>query len=243
MRTEPTSVLVADDEESMRFFLVKTLRRAGYSVTAVENGRQAVDRVVEDTYDVLLVDLKMPGMDGIAVLEAVREISPDAVVLIMTGHGSVENALEAMKRGAADYITKPFHRDAILLRIERSLERRRTVRENLKLRHLVKEADEAPRRRRVEPIAEDDHGVAGLLAEKTRDRGGPEVGPDRIPELREAARLLEWLYVDEALRRHGGNVSAAARQAGISRPNFHRKLRELGFDTENYRKRIRRDRE
>jgi DNA-binding NtrC family response regulator len=236
MKTEPMSILVADDEESMRFFLVKTLRRAGYAVTAVENGRQAVDRVVEETFDALLIDLKMPGMDGIAVLEAVREISPDAVVIIMTGHGSVENALEAMKRGAADYVTKPFHRDAILLRIERSLERRRTVRENLKLRHLVKESEAGKRRGRIAPMAADDHGIAGLLAEQIRARGGPETPGDRLPELREAGKLLEWLYVDEALRRHGGNVSAAARQAGISRPNFHRKLRELGFSTMDYRK-------
>ena len=69
-----------------------------------------------------------------------------------------------------------------------------------------------------------------------RARGGPDTPGDRLPELREAGKLLEWLYVDEALRRHGGNVSAAARQAGISRPNFHRKLRELGFATEDYRK-------
>lgn len=220
----------------MRFYLRKTLRRAGYAVTTVSDGRQAVDRVVDGSFDVLLLDLKMPELDGIAVLEAVKEISPDAVVVLMTGYGSVENALEAMKRGAADYITKPFHPEAILMCLERALERRRTVRENLKLRHLVKEAD--TRRPAHEALqGADERGIAGAIADEARRRGGPAPAPDRVPELRETVRLLEWLYVDEALRRNRGNVSAAARQAGISRPNFHRKLRELGFETERYRKR------
>lgn len=234
--SEEVSILVADDEESMRFFLRKTLRRAGYRVTAVSHGRAAVDKVVEGSYDVLLVDLKMPELDGIGVLEAVKEMSPDAVVILMTAYGSVENALEAMKRGAADYITKPFHTDAILLRVERALERRRTVRENLKLRHLVREAQgksggtggagahEAP-------------GIADRLVAEARGRGATDLPAGSPPALRETLRVLEWLYVDEALTRHHGNVSAAARDAGISRPNFHRKLRELGFETEAYRRR------
>jgi DNA-binding NtrC family response regulator len=233
---EPVSILVADDEESMRFFLAKTLGRAGYAVTAVAGGRDAVDRVVEETFDVLLVDLKMPGLDGIGVLEAVKEISPDSVVILMTGHGTVENALEAMKRGAADYVTKPFHTDAILMCVERALDRRRTVRENLKLRHLVRE-----RQARM-PHAEREgdtglRGIAESVTAEVRSRGGPAPPMDRPPRLKETLRAVEWLYVDEALTRHKGNVSAASREAGISRPNFHRKLRELGFDTEAYRRR------
>jgi DNA-binding NtrC family response regulator len=233
---EPVAVLVADDEESMRFFLKKTLTRAGYAVTAVADGRQAVDRVLAGSFDVLLLDLKMPELDGIAVLDAVKERSPDTVVILMTGYGSVENALEAMKRGAADYVTKPFHTDAILLCVERALERRRTVRENLKLRHLLDEAD-AHRPTEERAGAMDERGIAEALGDEVRRRGGPAPPPDHEPELREALRLAEWLYVDEALRRHHGNVSAAARQAGISRPNFHRKLRELGFESESYRRR------
>jgi DNA-binding NtrC family response regulator len=240
--TDPVSVLVADDEESMRFFLVKTLKRAGYRVTAANNGREAVDRVVEGSFDLLLVDLKMPEMDGIEVLEAVKKISSDTVVILMTGYGTVENALEAMKRGAADYVTKPFHTDAILMCVERALERRRTVRENLRLRHLVEETPSAatptPPTRTTPPVPSvDERRLAETLADTVRARGGPAPSPDRPPELRETVRLVEWLYVEEALRRHRGNVSAAAREAGISRPNFHRKLRELGFDPEAFRRR------
>jgi DNA-binding NtrC family response regulator len=233
--SDSISVLVADDEEAMRFFLAKTLGRAGYAVTAVDNGRQAVDRVVEGSFDVMLLDLKMPELDGIEVLDAVKEIAPDVVVILMTAYGSVENALEAMKRGAADYVTKPFHTEEILLCVERALERRRTVRENLKLRHLVRTSETRRTDPRL-PEPEDERGLAGAIVDEARARGAPAPAPDKIPELRETLRALEWLYVDEALRSHRGNVSAAARQAGISRPNFHRKLRELGFVPETYRK-------
>ena len=222
------AILVADDEESMRFFLKKTLRRAGFEVTAVEDGVAAVDAIERRPWSAILVDLKMPRLDGVGVLDAVRGRGIDVPVVLMTGYGSVSNALEAMKRGASDYVTKPFHADQIVETVRAAIARGRRPRSVL--------ADDEPRAEAATLAAPWAGGAIGVLLDEARGRGAMVPPPSRAPTLREAVRVLEWIYVDEALRRSHGNVTAAARDAGISRPSFHRKMRELDVDAETYRR-------
>ena len=108
-----TRILVADDEESMRWVLSKALKRKGFTVDLAQDGRQALAMIQENNYDLAILDIKMPGMSGLDLLSRIREIQSDLLVVIMTAEASMKNAVEAMKRGAYDYITKPFDLDVI----------------------------------------------------------------------------------------------------------------------------------
>jgi DNA-binding NtrC family response regulator len=132
-----TRVLVVDDEESVRFFILKGLRKEGYEAEAVASGRAAVDRLARAPFDIVLTDIVMPDVTGLDVLKAVHEMDKDAVVILMTAHGSVENAIDALRLGAFDYLTKPFELKEMLVRMERGLARRTVERENRKLRFFV----------------------------------------------------------------------------------------------------------
>ena len=112
-------ILVADDEESMRWVLSKALRKKGYSVDLAADGNQAMRMVREQPYDLAIVDIKMPGMTGLEFLDKARELRPDLLVVVMTAEASMKNAVEAMKRGAYDYITKPFDLEVIDAIIEK----------------------------------------------------------------------------------------------------------------------------
>ena len=130
-------ILVVDDEESLRFFITKGLRKAGYEVEAMADGRSAIERLSKMSYDVVLTDIVMPDVSGLDVLGAVHEMDKDSVVILMTGHGTVENAIDALRKGAFDYLTKPFELKELLVTIDRGLDRRAVERENRKLRFLV----------------------------------------------------------------------------------------------------------
>ncbi len=132
-----TRVLVVDDEESVRFFILKGLKKEGYEAEAVASGRAAVDRLARAPFDIVLTDIVMPDVTGLDVLKAVHEMDKDAVVILMTAHGSVENAIDALRLGAFDYLTKPFELKELLVRMERGLARRTVERENRKLRFFV----------------------------------------------------------------------------------------------------------
>ncbi len=114
-----TRILVADDEESMRWVLSKALKRKGFSVDLAIDGRQALAMVQDNSYDLAILDIKMPGMSGLDLLDKIREQKKDLLVVIMTAEASMKNAVEAMKRGAYDYITKPFDLDVIDAIIEK----------------------------------------------------------------------------------------------------------------------------
>ena len=106
-------ILVADDEESMRWVLSKALKRKGFNVDLAVDGRQALNMIQENCYDLAILDIKMPGITGLDLLDRIREMKSDLLVVIMTAEASMKNAVEAMKRGAYDYITKPFDLDVI----------------------------------------------------------------------------------------------------------------------------------
>ncbi len=127
-------VLVVDDEKSMRDLLSITLEKEGYDVLTAAGGEAAIEALRRDVTDAVITDLRMPKVDGLQVLRAAKEISPDVAVIVITAVASTETAVEAMKLGAYDYITKPFKLDEVSLIVRNALERKRLRDENLYLR-------------------------------------------------------------------------------------------------------------
>src|SRR5919106_6972657 len=134
-----TRVLVVDDERSMRELLSITLRQAGYDVTLADGGAAAIARLEREAFDLIITDLRMQDTDGMAVLRAARERAPGTAVVVVTAYASTETAVEAMRLGAYDYVTKPFKLDEIRVTLANALERKRLRDENRALkRQLVK---------------------------------------------------------------------------------------------------------
>jgi two-component system response regulator PilR (NtrC family) len=130
-------ILVVDDEQSMRDFLAIMLKKEGYDVVAAKSGHDAIKAVQSEIFDLVISDVKMSGMDGIEVLKAVKDTSPDTVVIMITAYASAETAVDAMKLGAYDYITKPFKVDEIKLIIQKALEKSHLRKENFLLRREI----------------------------------------------------------------------------------------------------------
>jgi DNA-binding NtrC family response regulator len=130
--TDKPSVLVVDDDESFRTLVADRLARTGHRVAAAPDGAQAVTLL--DGAEVALVDLLMPGMDGLTLLRKIRETHPDLAVIILTGHGTIDSAVEAMKAGAVDYLQKPCSLAEVELRVAQAVEKRRLQKENVQLR-------------------------------------------------------------------------------------------------------------
>lgn len=128
------SILVVEDKGSMQQMLEATLISEGYEVDIATNGLEGIEKASQKRYDLILTDLKLPGADGIKVLSEVKEADPEASVIVMTAFGTVETAVEAMKIGAFDFLTKPFDTDRLSLLIKRALENRRLMAENILLR-------------------------------------------------------------------------------------------------------------
>jgi len=127
-------ILVVDDEPLIRKFLVETLKRMGFIVQDAADGAQALRKVHAETFDLIFADIKMPNLGGMDLLRKVREVSPESVVVMMTAYATVENAVEAMKIGAFDYIIKPFSPDQIEMVTRRAAEHESLVEENRYLR-------------------------------------------------------------------------------------------------------------
>ena len=132
-------VLVADDDRAVRTALQVNLGKAGYDVTLVADAEQALEALRSSPFDVLLTDVKMPGLGGMELLAEARTHWPDVRVVVMTGFGSVRDAVAAMQAGAADYIIKPIERDELLLLLDRALATRAMQRELQQLRKEVED--------------------------------------------------------------------------------------------------------
>lgn len=127
-------ILIIDDELLIRNFLAETLRRKKFEVTAVENGQKAIALLKNSSFDMVISDMKLPDFTGIEILKKIKEVSPNTVVVIVTGFGSIENAVEAMRLGAFNYLIKPFSPDTIEAVIEKAQEHFHLVEENRYLR-------------------------------------------------------------------------------------------------------------
>jgi two-component system nitrogen regulation response regulator GlnG len=127
-------ILVADDEPAIRWLLDRLLRQAGHTVVAAADGPAALNLAAGEAFELAFVDVRMPELDGLDVLTRLRTASPDTAVIVMTAHGNVRSAVEAMQRGAYDYLTKPFDTDEVLLLVERALAARALACEVVALR-------------------------------------------------------------------------------------------------------------
>jgi len=128
------SVLVVDDEASIREFLQIMLKREKMHVEIASNGKEALQKLAQQDFDMIISDLQMPEIGGLELLAKVKEKDPEAIVMMITAFGSMETAVEAMKLGAYDYLSKPFKIDDVKIRIRKALEKRVLVRENSRLR-------------------------------------------------------------------------------------------------------------
>jgi len=132
-------ILVVDDEEIMREVITALLEEEGYRVTVVSTGEEGIDMVREKAPDLVLLDLMLPGKSGMAVLPEMIQIDPDLVAIMISAYGSIENAVQATKTGAFDFITKPFQNDELMLVIKNGLEKRSLESENRRLKRTLRE--------------------------------------------------------------------------------------------------------
>ncbi len=137
--TEQPKILIVDDEQIVRESLTNWLKEENYQVEAAENGTLALEKIRQGPFQVVLLDLKMPGMDGIQVLTELKKDFPDIEVIIMTAYGSVNTAVEAIKAGAYDYIVKPFDPEEVALLIKKILEHKNLILENILLRQKLED--------------------------------------------------------------------------------------------------------
>jgi two-component system, NtrC family, response regulator PilR len=136
-RAAQARLLVVDDERSMRELLSIVLRREGYEVTLAENGRMAVDRLERGRFDLLISDIKMPDMSGVDVLRSAKRIDPDIVGIMITAFAAADTAIEAMRLGAHDYLSKPFDVDELKIKVRNALEQRQLRQENVLLKRAL----------------------------------------------------------------------------------------------------------
>lgn len=123
-----SKILVVDDEEVVCRFLEKLLAAGGHEVHTSLGGQDAIAKLEEDSFDLVITDLKMPGVDGVGVLRKAKELDPFCEIIVITAYASVESAVEVMKLGAYDYISKPFNIDRIRLVVDKAIEKRRLLR-------------------------------------------------------------------------------------------------------------------
>ena len=122
---QPARILTVDDEASIRLTLTAMLQRAGYDVASAESGEEAVTLLEQQGFDLMLVDLKMPGMGGMQVVAAARQRQPDLAIIVLTGHGSLDTAVEGLHQGIFDYVLKTTEPAQVIERVKAGLEARR----------------------------------------------------------------------------------------------------------------------
>ena len=136
------NILVADDEKAMRELLARALLSKGFTVETASNGAEALEKIQEQPFDMLITDLVMPNIVGMELVQKARQILPDLIVIVITGNATLETAIQALKQGAYDYITKPFDPELIIPVIERGLEKLRLRQKNAELEQVTKKLQE-----------------------------------------------------------------------------------------------------
>jgi DNA-binding NtrC family response regulator len=139
MDNQGIGILIVDDEFSVRDSLYNWFKIEGYRVETAENGMEALKKIQESSWDIALVDIKMPGMDGIELQRHIKKIDSTTIVIIITAYGTIDTAVEAMKEGAFDYLSKPIDPDKLSIIVRNAVNQRRLVVENLQLRQKVEE--------------------------------------------------------------------------------------------------------
>src|SRR5512134_153099 len=134
----PTArILVVDDERSMRELLAIVLKREGHEVMLAENGKRAIELLEKEPVELLISDVKMPDVSGVQVLAAAQRVNPEIIGIMVTAFASTETAVEALRLGAYDYLSKPFNVDELKLKVHKALERKRLQQENVLLKRAL----------------------------------------------------------------------------------------------------------
>ncbi|MFC2041099.1 response regulator [Chloroflexota bacterium] len=218
-------VLVVDDEETVRSVLQRTLEVAGYDVATAANGQEALDKVSETEVDAALLDMKMPGMSGMEVLQQLTAHHPQTCVLMVTAVDDAETAIEAMKAGAYDYIIKPFNSDDVVLKLRKATMKRDEKNKNVKeaVQRLRKEDNKAYKRSRKEAEQQAEDQAKGEAEEA-----------QKLKETQEIKRRKD----EEARKREGKEAERKAEEQVKGEAEEARKLKEtqetkrrLGKDT------------
>ena len=137
-------ILIAEDERTQRDLLDGFLKKEGFEVDAASNGREALSKLNEGVFDIVLLDHKMPDLDGFQALREIRKFYPDLPVVMMTAYGTIETAVACMKEGAIDYLTKPIDLEELLLKFQKVLERSILIQENRALKERLHEQLQFP---------------------------------------------------------------------------------------------------
>lgn len=140
---ELANILVIDDEADMRNNLADALEKEGYRVKTAKDGHEAIERIKAQTFNVVIMDIRIPGINGIEALKAIKKIGPEMIVVMITAYASMETAIESMRKGAYDYVVKPFDMNKLIAIIKRGLERQRLSEENRRLLYDLKEKSES----------------------------------------------------------------------------------------------------
>ncbi|MFQ5736848.1 MAG: sigma-54-dependent transcriptional regulator [Thermodesulfobacteriota bacterium] len=130
MRADNIKILITDDDRDLRELLTEAVRNWGYTVSVAKDGDEALRRLRMDSYDIVITDLMMPGMDGLALLNKIKGLDRDILVIIITGYATIETAVKAIEAGAYDYIAKPFRLDELMIVIKNACERLRLFMQN-----------------------------------------------------------------------------------------------------------------
>ena len=150
-------ILIVDDEANIRLTLTALLKRSGHDVAAAENGRAAIALLEQQAFDLLLVDLKMPEIDGMQVVAAARQCQPEIAIIVLTGHGSLASALEGMHQGVFDYLLKTTEPQHVIARVQAGLEQRA---QHMRQRALLDVVGDAVHELRGRPAGANDHALS-----------------------------------------------------------------------------------
>src|SRR2546428_1073711 len=138
--TDPTKhLLFVEDESALREAIAEQLSDRGYQVEQADSGEAALERLADFAFDIIITDLRLPGIDGSSLVQAAVERYPDIIAIVVTGYGTMEDAVEVIKRGALDFVSKPFQIDELLHVLDAALEQRRLKSENAYLRAQLEE--------------------------------------------------------------------------------------------------------
>jgi two-component system response regulator PilR (NtrC family) len=185
----PVRILVVDDDEASRDVLETVLRRKGFNVTTAGNGVEALSRLDAQPVDLVLTDVKMPGMNGLTLLRQIHARAPDTVVVLIAGYGAINWAIRAIREGAYDYLAKPFQLDELYVLVDNAVERIRLTKENRRLLREMEGVDQRAKTGGHEGAAAEDDGVSlervqalerHLLRIYPRQPGVPEKDDDRV---------------------------------------------------------------
>ncbi len=143
-RPELLNILVIDDDRAMRHMLRLVLEREHYRISEAENVEKALEMISKEVFDAILCDIRMPGTDGLGFLALPQVRASDTIIIMMSAYGNLDTAIECMKRGAYDYISKPFKPDEVLLTLKKAEERLRLERENFRLKQKIQQQDQGP---------------------------------------------------------------------------------------------------